>query len=147
MAKINPFEDSDFTKESFEQAYQADLANGLGNLVARVARLAELNKVNAGKSGMHEFDKFVVEAINQYRFDWAIDEIWKNISKLDDVINKEELWKNTSTKIPVLVDIIEEIRQIAYDLKPFLPETAEKIENQFKGPKIKSSEPLFPRLR
>lgn len=35
---------------------------------------------------------------------------------------------------------------IASDLKPFLPETAEKIEEQFKGPKIVSKEPLFPRI-
>ncbi len=34
---------------------------------------------------------------------------------------------------------------IATNLKPFLPQTSEKILTQYKG-KIKSGEPLFPRL-
>src|SRR3990167_5488291 len=44
LAKINPFEDSDFTYEKFEKAYTSDLANGLGNLVQRVSKLCELKK-------------------------------------------------------------------------------------------------------
>ncbi|MBI1866156.1 MAG: methionine--tRNA ligase, partial [Candidatus Staskawiczbacteria bacterium] len=39
LAKISPTEDSDFTKEKFEETYNADLANGLGNLVSRSAKL------------------------------------------------------------------------------------------------------------
>lgn len=147
LAKINPFEDSDFTKESFEQVYQADLANGLGNLVARIAKLAKLNYVKTEATKINSFDKLVAEALIQYRFDWALEEIWKRISAHDVQINKHELWKDTQNKLHILVDIIEGIRQIAFDLKPFLPETAEKIEHQFKGPKIKPGEPLFPRLK
>jgi len=41
LSKIHPFEDSDFTIEKFEDAHNSDLANGLGNLVARVAKLCE----------------------------------------------------------------------------------------------------------
>ncbi|WP_461055645.1 class I tRNA ligase family protein, partial [Staphylococcus aureus] len=33
--------DGDFTQTRFKEVYNADLANGLGNLVARVAKLAE----------------------------------------------------------------------------------------------------------
>ena len=42
LAKINSFEDRDFTYDKFEEAYNSDLANGLGNLVQRVAKLCEL---------------------------------------------------------------------------------------------------------
>lgn len=146
LAKISPFEDSDFTKESFEQIYQSDLANGLGNLVSRVASLAELNNVDASKNAVNEFDTFIREALDQYRFDWVLEEIWKKITLLDTKINNEELWKETNQKVASLVKVIEGVRQIAYDLKPFLPETAEKIEKQFAGPEIKKSTPLFPRL-
>ena len=45
----------------------------------------------------------------------------------------------------VLTDLVEKIQQIAYNLQPFLPETAEKILNQYKG-EIKTSAPLFPRI-
>ena len=41
LAKTPPFTDGDFSEEKFIEAYNSDLANGLGNLVARVAKLAE----------------------------------------------------------------------------------------------------------
>ena len=44
LAKISPFSDGDFSEEKFKEVYNADLANGLGNLVARVAKLCERNK-------------------------------------------------------------------------------------------------------
>jgi len=46
-----------------------------------------------------------------------------------------------------LKDAVSKIRTISFNLSAFLPETAEKIEKQFKGPKIKSGSPLFPRLK
>lgn len=146
LAKISPFEDSDFTKESFEQVYQSDLANGLGNLVARVASLAELNSVDSGLNKINKVTQAISDLLNVYKFDKALEEIWKTITVLDTKINQNELWKETNTKLDILLEVINGIRQIAYDLKPFLPETAEKIEKQFTGPKIKKSVPLFPRL-
>jgi methionyl-tRNA synthetase len=146
LAKINPTEDSDFTRESFEQVYQADLANGLGNLVARVAKLAELQRIESESPNHLEFDTFIGKAVSQYRFDSAMEEIWKKISQTDITINQKELWKNTSQKTDVLKGVIREIRQIAYNPRPFLPQTADKIEKQFTGPAIKSEKVLFPRL-
>lgn len=138
--------DIDITLKKITEVYNADLANGLGNLVARVARLAELNNLEVGED--HADDDAYVPAslIDKYRFDEALGMIWKSIKLTDEVINKNSLWKDTSEKLRILEDCVEEIRFIAYWLKPFLPETAEKIEKQFKGPKIKSGEPLFPRL-
>ena len=36
---ISPFEDGDFTYEKFEESYQANLANGLGNLTRRISTM------------------------------------------------------------------------------------------------------------
>ena len=146
LAKVSPTEDSDFTKEKFEEVYNSDLSNGLGNLVSRVAKMAEVNNINCGKSDIYEVDKFISEPIEKFRFDWALDEIWKKIKVLDTKINNEEMWKGTDKKIVSFVEVVEGLRQISFDLKSFLPETADKIEKIFKGPKIKSTEPLFPRL-
>lgn len=146
LAKFSPFTDGDFSEERLKDVYNADLANGLGNLVSRVSKMAETNNINAGKSEQYEIDQFVKDALDQYRFDWAIEEIWKKVKILDTKINNEEMWKETNKKIVSFVEVIEGLRQIAIDLKPFLPETAEGIEKQFKGPMIKASEPLFPRI-
>src|SRR3989344_6067109 len=37
---VHPFDDSDFTMERFKEAYNADLANGIGNLVARILTMS-----------------------------------------------------------------------------------------------------------
>jgi methionyl-tRNA synthetase len=49
-------------------------------------------------------------------------------------------------KVEALIKLVADIRQIATDLTPFLPETADKITKQFGGEKIVKGEPLFPRL-
>src|SRR3989338_2012068 len=41
LREISTFEDGDMTKERFEKAYNANLANGLGNLVSRTAKMIE----------------------------------------------------------------------------------------------------------
>ncbi|KKU10700.1 MAG: Methionyl-tRNA synthetase [Candidatus Woesebacteria bacterium GW2011_GWB1_45_5] len=53
--------DVDITLEKIAEVYNADLANGLGNLVSRTAKLAETNRVNAGKSDVQKVDKLVSE--------------------------------------------------------------------------------------
>lgn len=147
LAKIHPYEDSDFTYEKFEVAYQADLANGLGNLIARVAKLCEIVNLTIKTSDKEIASEPVASALEKYRFDKALQTIWNKIAELDGKIDKNKLWENPKDKTDILKEIVQEIKQIAFDLKPFLPETAEKIEKQFKGPKIKSAPPLFPRLQ
>ena len=150
LAKIHPFEDSDFTIEKFEETYNADLANGLGNLVSRVARLCENSELNFNSTvPIQRVDKEIKENINEFRFDEAIKVIFeKYVSALDQKINKDEPWKLQGKDLEIfLKDAVSKIRTIIFNLSPFLPKTAEKIEKQFKGPKIKSAEPLFPRLK
>lgn len=149
LAKISPSEDSDFTKEKFEEAYNADLANGLGNLVARCAKLCE----NSGFdfpydiSIYHILDNRIESALNEYRFDEAIKIIWVRVAETDKYINENEPWKLEGEKLKeVLTSAVSSLLTIGYWLRPFLPETSQKIEEQFKGPKIKSNAPLFPRL-
>lgn len=140
LAKINPYEDSDFTIKRFENAYNADLANGLGNLVSRVAKLS--------KGLVFPPSKTTQITITDYRFDTALQQIWLDISAVDQHINQNTPWlvKDQDKLYRILEEEIEEIRKIAIRLAPFLPETAEKIEKQFSAEKIVVAKPLFPRV-
>ncbi len=145
LAKISPTEDSDFTKEKFEETYNGDLANGLGNLVARVARLCELNNVELSET-VNKYDKDISEQIDSFRFDLALEMIWGKIRNLDSQINSNELWKDTGNKVDILIDVATGVFEIGLLLRPFLPETANKIIVQFGKGKITTGGPLFPRV-
>ena len=139
LAKFSPFTDGDFSEEKLKDVYNGELANGLGNLVARVAKLCE----NAGIENVTQridIDKNVSTNIAAFRFDLALAEIWHKIQNIDQEISKDEPWKITDTKklAEYIYPKAVEILNISYQLKPFLPETAEKIERQFAETKIKA---------
>jgi methionyl-tRNA synthetase len=147
LAKIHPFEDSDFTIEKFESVYNADLANGLGNLVARVAKLCETSGFDYKPDNPPGFRSQIDKQVESYRFDLALAEIWKKISDVDLQIEKERPWELSEGKLKsTLTELVAHLRQIGFELQPFLPETATKVLEQFSGPRISSREPLFPRL-
>lgn len=155
LAKISPFQDGDFSDDKFKLAYNADLANGLGNLVARVAKLCEnvdFEKNDSAKEYRAVLNNHhaVNEALKSGKFNEALALLWQKSTEVDRYINDEKPWvlaKSDVTKAKeVLAHCVSEIEEIALLLQPFLPETATKIQEQFKGPKIVSGKPLFPRL-
>lgn len=147
LAKVHPWEDSDFSYEKFENAYTSDLANGLGNLVSRVAGMAQKANYSGEKDVDRKPDERIVTAIASYRFDEAIKIIWDIVRVTDVYVNEHEVWKlEGEQKKKALSFLVEKIREIACNLAPFLPETAEKIQRQYEGEVIEQGEALFPRL-
>ncbi|MCL4382852.1 methionine--tRNA ligase [Patescibacteria group bacterium] len=155
LAKLHPFEDSDFTKEKFETAYNADLANGVGNLVSRVTKLLETLNVDL-PAQVKKQDRLLKEIqpfIESYNFYLAFQQIWQKISQLDRFLNDERPWETPKSeaiesmgKLLTGTHAMASISEIAYALQPFLPETSEKILRQFAADHIKSGPPLFPRI-
>ncbi|KKP95367.1 MAG: Methionine-tRNA ligase [Candidatus Levybacteria bacterium GW2011_GWA2_36_13] len=143
------------TLTRFKEVYNADLANGLGNLVARVARLCENAEINfdPNQYTQPKLNKKIKEYLEKFQFNRALEYIWGSDIKwglrwLDQEIDREQPWaiKDRKKLEDLLIHLyVFNLRDIAYNLRPFLPETAEKILNQFSG-KIKSSPPLFPRI-
>lgn len=146
LAKISPFQDGDFSEEKFYEAYNSDLANGLGNLISRVAKLAENNNLETEDRPL-SLDPDVANYINEFKFNTAIETQWQEIAKVDKKLNETKPWTLEPEEAnAVLKDLVQHVRIIAHSLQPFLPETSEKILEQFKGPKIVSGKPLFPRI-
>lgn len=140
-------EEGDISEEKLNVAYNADLANGIGNLVARVAKLCEQNGIHASsENDLNHFHKEVEDALKEYRFNEALSFIWSQIAEADKLVNQKKPWELSGQQLKdVLLDLVSKIQQIAFNLQPFLPETAEKILKQFSG-NIKSAPPLFPRI-
>jgi methionyl-tRNA synthetase len=138
--------DGDVNLDKLREVYQADLANGLGNLVARVARLCETAKENFSQKPLH-FSEETSRGVKNYQLNEVLRQIWGRIAAENRRINQEKPWELKEEKLRKFLELsVGTIRQIAFDLQPFMPETAEKIISQFEGPTIKSAAPLFPRL-
>lgn len=146
LREIPAWGDGDFSLSRFRELYNGELANGLGNLVARVARLAADTSLALPPKKNFKFKKEVSDNLKIYRFDQALLSIWDDIGTLDRQINDEKPWELEGRTLKrVITPIAQEIREIAFNLSPFLPETSEKILKQFTG-KIEAGKPLFPRI-
>ncbi len=148
LAKFSPFNDGDFSEEEFKKTYNADLANGLGNLVARVGKLAEGKAYHVSRITYHDVNTGEYKkALEEYRFNDALAVVRKKVKAADKYIDEHEPWKLTGAELKKIIEhAINQILEIATLLQPFLPDTAAKILDQFQGPTIKTQPPLFPRL-
>jgi methionyl-tRNA synthetase len=153
LAKFSPFNDGDFSEEKLKDVYNADLANGLGNLVARVAKLCETigyNSDSKQKTLKEVSSDEYLSALSEYKFNEALNLIWQKITRVDQFVNEERPWEFVKTDTEKVKKTLErcvsEIQEISILLSPFLPETSEKIAKQFNNRKIISSKPLFPRI-
>jgi len=138
LREIPSTEDGDFTEEKFKERYNGDLAGGLGNLVARVVTLAKNSKTQNPISRSQNGYK---KALEEFKFNEALAAIWELISLCDKYIETEKPWQTKDKK--VIGSLLSTLADIADLLKPFMPETSEKILKQLKSRK---SEPLFPRI-
>jgi len=141
-------EDSNVSESKLIQVYNADLANGLGNLIARITALCEKHNILIKPQVRLSFYPQVEQCISVYRINEALDYIWFQISKIDKRITDERPWQLPSRKAKsFLEETVKHILDIAFNLQPFLPETANIIKQQFTNSKIKKIPLLFPRLR
>ncbi len=89
------------------------------------------------------FQKYVEE----YQFNEALAYVWGRIKTLDITVNNKKPWEKDGEELTKILNFfIVPIQEICSLLQPFLPDTAQKILTQFKGPAIKTAAPLFPRL-
>ncbi len=154
LSEISTFEDGDYSLEKFKLRYNADLANGLGNLAARASNLLEKNeirtelKINLADISMTALAKEIEEKMKSYKFNEALQLIWEKIKLSDETLSSKAPWKMSDKKEieNVLKPIAQNILNISYFLFPFLPTVSSKIQEQFLAAQIKKGEVLFPRV-
>lgn len=137
--------DGDIGWKFFDEKYNADLANGIGNLLARSITLANLSKfkVNSANDLVEKWEDHVFnhevgdmwksykDEIKDLQMDLALKLVNKQVEFLDNYITTTKPWaliKNNDERAgSVIYNVLERIRHIAWMLWPFMPETAEKI--------------------
>jgi len=143
---IHPFEDSDFTMERFKEAYNADLANGIGNLVSRVMRLAESNGVRP-ELKESPWPEEVVGAFASFNVGAALEYISGRIQEVDRRITEEAPFKVIKTDrergVQMIELLVQEVFSIATLLQPIMSSTANVILTAVRDGK--KPENLFPR--
>lgn len=150
LRHIDSFADSDFTNEKFENAYNNELANDLGNLVQRLATLCKKN----GVAGVQSELKLTLEfcaLMDKFEFSKALDLVWGKIQQLNKQIDDQKPWElaknGESERVQeVLQDLERGLVDIAQLLTVFLPETAQQIIDIFTAKAVvPPAQPLFPK--
>lgn len=163
-------EDVDLTMERMIDKYNADLANGLGNLVSRVVKLSEKLEPGFYDRLDLKFGKdhrkyptigFYNAMLENFQFSETLNHLWNllvldntsnsidalSVKKANQRIDVEKPWelvKNDPKKFEeVMMELLQDVALLGDLLRPFLPSTSDKIATALKTGKV---EPLFQRI-
>jgi methionyl-tRNA synthetase len=146
--EAHPFEDSPFTPDGFKEAYNANLANGLGNLVSRVMKMAETNLIEPVILLEKDIPEGFLNLLERFEIQKATDLIWLKIAEIDKIIQDTQPFKLVKTNkeegIEIIKDLVVRLYSIAQMLGPILPETSKKIKELVQNNKSPAA-PLFAR--
>jgi methionyl-tRNA synthetase len=147
------WQDGDFSIKRFEETYNADLANGIGNLVNRVSTMVERYLGGAVPTGT------VLTGISTTAFDTHMENleiseaaalIPEQTRLIDQYIEETKPWElakfESEDLAGVLGNMVASILEINKMLEPIVPDTAKKVQNTLGGKQVGKIEPLFPRL-
>ena len=144
--ELHPFEDTSMTKEMFKEAYNANLANGLGNLVSRVMKMAETNLESTVIVPEKSIPQEYLDLLEKFEIQKATDLIWQKIAEADKLIQEKAPFKLVKTDkekgIEIIKDLAVRLYTIGRMLNPIMPETSKKIKDLVKFNKSPSA-PLF----
>ncbi len=138
LRHVPAYEDGDFSRAKLLEAYNNELANELGNAVQRtVAMITQYQQGVIGEIPLPEHDVAQYrEALENCRFDRALDEVWEQVRGLNQYIDEEKPWEvakagDADHLREVLAYQVSSLLQIGELLEPFLPDTAAKIKQLF----------------
>ena len=135
--------DGNFTWDNFEESYNNELANELGNLVQRSAAMIRqyLNgQIPALVPPEHDINNYE-NALDEFHIDQALEEVWKQVRGLNQYIEETKPWvvakENDRDHLEEIFSyLVSSILEIADLLDIFMPETANKLKSLFNGSKL-----------
>lgn len=137
LRHISSFEDGEISPEIFKEAYNGNLANGIGNLTARIMKLAESNLDGPVDIGEPIFHDTLKSAFEKFELQKAMNHIWEEIGSLDQEIQEKKPWESKDKAM--ISELVRKLAHIGYSLAAFMPETSEKIIKAIKNNKMPGS--------
>ncbi len=161
LREIPTAEDGDFAYSKFEARYNSDLVNGIGNFTARLISMAK--KIEPEKLENIKFNNKEIEIkinnfqesyqknLEEFKLNEALKIIWEIISLGDRYIEIKKPWEKKQDYLEVIQDLLLILFLVTTMIKPFLPESSEKILRQLGSDngvnfKIERGDILFPRI-
>jgi methionyl-tRNA synthetase len=139
LRHIHPFDDSDFTMERFKEAYNADLANGIGNLASRIMNLAEKNldacpdSVDVSGGNSIPIPNEFTDAMDRYDFQTAAMEIMRSVRVVDEKITNTRPFSVIKADVEegknMIASLVSDLWDISLLMRPLMPKTADAIKD------------------
>lgn len=153
LRHVSAYEDGNFTWTKLHEAYNNELGNELGNAVQRTA--AMITQYQNGLIGdippaEHDVAQYW-QAIDDCRFDRALEEVWEQVRGLNQYIDEQKPWEinkkgDADHLREVLAYQVSCLLEIADLAQPFMPETSLKIKHVFEDGVVRPIDgTLFPR--
>ena len=149
LLTLSPFADGDYSKRYLRQRYQADLANGIGNLATRITALCQQARLNGLESAATpEPPPNFAKHMADYRIDRALSALWTLVTEINQGIESVRPWEQIQSPATArsLDKWVHGLGEFAYWVQPVLPTTGGRILQGLSKPRIARLSPLFPRL-
>jgi methionyl-tRNA synthetase len=165
LRHVRTTRDGDWSQARFVTAYNAELANGLGNLANRVLGLvkrctngvlpppaADAIETAALREAAHALPAEIDRAVERFALDEALAAVWKLVELANRTLDRSAPWAlikrgELESAGQLLRALLDTLSVIARELAPFLPRASDKLARSLGAPGqlLPPSLNLFPR--